>query len=281
MNEPLTSKPSNCRFCKEPINLEGSEAFWFNGDGPPPCYAVRCDSCGAQGPYGYGKFRGDHAGAQTEAVERWNEAPAGPVAYRKWTLGDGSMKHDRWTYREDNWNGNMEPLYLAPGASHETVSTLTPIEQLLTEWWATDMDNAELFNRAVRLSPALADAMQRLPLKSGATHMSKTLEDLIQGRHLPKSVIKSMEETEPGMLAKALEAMVYDRSHDKTMHTLYPEKVYLGNCRSEHMAQKIGVEKTEGTAGAVYGHYIKSDVVIAKVIALLDALALQHALERR
>jgi hypothetical protein len=48
----------------------------------------------------------------------------------------------------------------------ETVSTLTPIEQLLTEWWSTDMDNAELFNRAVRLSPALADAMQRLPPKA-------------------------------------------------------------------------------------------------------------------
>jgi predicted amidophosphoribosyltransferase len=48
----------------------------------------------------------------------------------------------------------------------ETASTLTPIEQLLTEWWSTDMDNAELFNRAVRLSPALADAMQRLPQKA-------------------------------------------------------------------------------------------------------------------
>lgn len=82
-------------------------------------------------------------------------------------------------------------------------------------------------------------------------------------------------------IAKALEAMVYDRSHDKTMHSLYPEKVYLGNCRSEYMAKQIGVEKTDGSAGAVYGHYVKSDVVIAKVIALLDALALQHALERR
>jgi hypothetical protein len=48
----------------------------------------------------------------------------------------------------------------------ETTATLTPIESLLVEWWSTDMDNAELFNRAVRLSPALADAMHALPEKS-------------------------------------------------------------------------------------------------------------------
>lgn len=111
--------------------------------------------------------------------------------------------------------------------------------------------------------------------------LSKTLDDLIQGRHLPKDIIDRMGDTEPGMLAKALEAMVYDRSHDATMHSIYPEKVYLGNCRSEYMAQKIGVEKTQGSTGLICGQYVKSDVVIGHVIALLDALALQHALERR
>jgi len=43
---------------------------------------------------------------------------------------------------------------------------LTPIEKLLVEWWSTDMDNAELFNRAVRLNPALADAINALPEKN-------------------------------------------------------------------------------------------------------------------
>ncbi len=102
--------------------------------------------------------------------------------------------------------------------------------------------------------------------------MSKTLDDLIQGRHLPKSIIEDMEKTEPGMLSAALGEMVYARSHDKEMHSVYPEKVYLKvTPRSEYMAKQIGVD----------GQYIKSDAVITKVIALLDALALQHALERR
>lgn len=48
----------------------------------------------------------------------------------------------------------------------ETSSVITPLEQLLVEWWSADMENAELFNRAVRLSPALAAAMNALPEKS-------------------------------------------------------------------------------------------------------------------
>lgn len=48
----------------------------------------------------------------------------------------------------------------------ETSTVTTPLEQLLVEWWSTDMDNAELFNRAVRLSPALAAAMNALPEKA-------------------------------------------------------------------------------------------------------------------
>jgi hypothetical protein len=53
---------------------------------------------------------------------------------------------------------------LAQSASEPTPQ-LTPVEQLLVEWWSTDMDHAELFNRVVRLSPALADAMNSLPEK--------------------------------------------------------------------------------------------------------------------
>jgi hypothetical protein len=104
------------------------------------------------------------------------------------------------------------------------------------------------------------------------SEMSKTLDDLIRGQHLPQSVIEDMEKTEPGMLSAALGEMVYARSHDKEMHSVYPEKIYLKvTPRSKYMAEQIGVEN----------QHIKSDAVIAKVIALLDALALQHALERR
>lgn len=51
-------------------------------------------------------------------------------------------------------------------SGHETSTVTTPLEQLLVEWWSTDMDNAELFNRAVRLSPAQAAAMNALPEKA-------------------------------------------------------------------------------------------------------------------
>ena len=109
--------------------------------------------------------------------------------------------------------------------------------------------------------------------------MSKTLNDLMMGGHLPADLIKKMENTEPGMLAKALDAMVYDRSHDDKMRTVYPERVYLGLGLNDWMAERIGCDATD--KGASYGRYIKSDVVIAKVIALLDALSLQYALENR
>jgi restriction alleviation protein Lar len=79
MDNQLPSKeratPLACPFCREAVSEHSDEAFWFSGDGPPPCYAVRCDSCGAQGPYGYGRERGDHWGAKDEAAKRWNKLP--------------------------------------------------------------------------------------------------------------------------------------------------------------------------------------------------------------
>jgi hypothetical protein len=117
-----------------------------------------------------------------------------------------------------------------------------------------------------------ANEKKRNAVKTGERCVSKTLNDLIRGQHLPKSLIEDMEKTEPGMLSAALGEMVYARSHDGQMKSCYPEKVYLKTTpRSEYMATQIGVED----------NYVKSDVVVAKVIALLDALALQHALERR
>lgn len=41
----------------------------------------------------------------------------------------------------------------------ETTPVITPLEQLIVDWWTTDMDHAELFNRTVRLSKPLATAM--------------------------------------------------------------------------------------------------------------------------
>jgi hypothetical protein len=102
--------------------------------------------------------------------------------------------------------------------------------------------------------------------------MPKTLDDLIRGQHLPKGVLEDMEKTEPGMLAGLLEEMVYSRSHDDKMNSVYPEKVYIKvSPRSEYMATQLGVE----------GSYIKSDLVIRRAIELLNALSLQYALERR
>lgn len=50
--------------------------------------------------------------------------------------------------------------------AHETCEQLTSVEKLLVEWWSTDMDDAELFNRAVRLSSPLATAMNTLQEKT-------------------------------------------------------------------------------------------------------------------
>ena len=61
-----------CTYCDAVPNSESHETFWFNGHGPPPCYAVRCDNCGAQGPCGYGSERDDNVGARKEAAARWN-----------------------------------------------------------------------------------------------------------------------------------------------------------------------------------------------------------------
>jgi|SRR5579862_3288068 len=69
--------------------------------------------------------------------------------------------------------GSIRDIAVAALAKHQGMEEpaaepgvpLTPIESLLVEWWGSDMDNAELFNRAVRLNPQLAEAMQRLPEK--------------------------------------------------------------------------------------------------------------------
>jgi hypothetical protein len=73
MANELRAKPLPCPFCREAILDDSEETFYFNGPGPPPCYAVRCGSCGAQGPYGDGRERGDNWGAKAEAIKRWNE----------------------------------------------------------------------------------------------------------------------------------------------------------------------------------------------------------------
>ena len=59
--------PGLCPFC----GGQDTE-FAFSGEGPPPCYFVICEDCGAQGPYGHGMGRGDHEGAKGSALKRWN-----------------------------------------------------------------------------------------------------------------------------------------------------------------------------------------------------------------
>lgn len=87
-----------CPHCREPI-VEGEESWYFRGAGPPPSYAVRCDSCGAQGPYGNGKFRGDHAGAQAAAISLWNERASTPADD---ALEAAKAERDRW------WNAAQD-----------------------------------------------------------------------------------------------------------------------------------------------------------------------------
>jgi Lar family restriction alleviation protein len=71
----VTIELKPCPFCGETPNVESEETWDFGGDGPPPRYSVRCDTCGARGPHGHGKFRKDYAGAQVNAAQLWNKAP--------------------------------------------------------------------------------------------------------------------------------------------------------------------------------------------------------------
>ena len=99
--------------------------------------------------------------------------------------------------------------------------------------------------------------------------MKKAIDDLIMGGFIPKSLLEKMYQTEAGLLVLGLEAMVYDRQHDDTMRTIFPEKVYVGKCY-EYTAEKLGYEPP----------HAKSDVIIGGAIDLLKALAFQEALKR-
>ena len=98
--------------------------------------------------------------------------------------------------------------------------------------------------------------------------MSKTFEELWP--YIPERAREQIERTEPGFLAHLLGEMVYARSHDKAMHSMYPEKIYVGNLLSkdEYMKKKLGVEND----------YIKSDMIVRKVIDLLNAYSLKEGL---
>jgi len=66
-------KAKSCPFCLK--SVEPELEFRFNGEGPPPSYMVYCGWCGAVGPHGNGKCRGDHAGAKDNAIIVWNDRP--------------------------------------------------------------------------------------------------------------------------------------------------------------------------------------------------------------
>lgn len=60
-----------CPFCNCKIDVEIE--WHFNGEGPPPSYAIVCDNCGAHGPLSLGRQRGDHVGARHDAIKLWNK----------------------------------------------------------------------------------------------------------------------------------------------------------------------------------------------------------------
>ena len=64
--------PEPCPFCGSAFERETAE-FEYNGPGSPPSYMVACGNCGAIGPHGFGRERGDHLGAKEDAIKRWND----------------------------------------------------------------------------------------------------------------------------------------------------------------------------------------------------------------
>jgi hypothetical protein len=61
-----------CPFCGEGMNSEEFEVEDM-GSGPPPARCVVCGGCGARGPMGYGRGRGDTWGAVDAAKVEWNK----------------------------------------------------------------------------------------------------------------------------------------------------------------------------------------------------------------
>jgi hypothetical protein len=77
------------------------------------------------------------------------------------------------------------------GFPPETVCELNALERLLVEWWNSDMESAELFNRAVLTNPALASAMNTDRCKSGGTDGSCALHEGHGGPHALRSPEKA------------------------------------------------------------------------------------------
>ena len=100
--------------------------------------------------------------------------------------------------------------------------------------------------------------------------MKQLIDDLVRQGVLPAKVQEKMYKTEAGVLVVGLEAMVYARSHDATMHSVYPEKVHVGKVY-EYAAEKCGYAPP----------YANSDVIIGGAIELLKRIALKEALNER
>lgn len=63
-----------CPFCGDP--QAEHQTMRYNGPGSPPSYMAVCGNCGAVGPHGFGRERGDHFGAREDAVRVWNNRAA-------------------------------------------------------------------------------------------------------------------------------------------------------------------------------------------------------------
>lgn len=68
----------NCIFCGKKIERDD---YFYNGPGPPPCYAVECGYCGARGPHGMGKSGDDHEGAKDHAEKLYRLADLSIAAH--------------------------------------------------------------------------------------------------------------------------------------------------------------------------------------------------------
>ena len=81
--------PAPCPHCGERQNFT---ELYFNGPGPPPSYVFACGHCGATGPHGYGRERGDHYGARQDAIVKWNQrTPAKAIEAGTAETGTGSV----------------------------------------------------------------------------------------------------------------------------------------------------------------------------------------------
>lgn len=103
--------------------------------------------------------------------------------------------------------------------SKDSTATLMPIESLLVEWWGSEMDDAELFNRAVRLSEPLAKAMSKGMMEL----LHRAAQETPADSKLSSDESKITLEDGKYVFFKDTEGLVYCHRYDK------PWREFLGD----------------------------------------------------